>query len=265
MEEKDALEKVEPSSERMPHDLERSSSEVDQNIENLPHGWIVIEQNRRKIYLTPPPKRIKIDCKAKLTEYHKNGRFLEVKEEDLVFGMKRKRKIKSFDMASPVGCIVPSFDSMFHSELDKVDLEESSATKPGEVSHVEELDFVDKNTKKLRKEQFDLTDSVRKLTLDPSKPLDHKTLLEEVARKLNDLRMKSNEYELCPNIVKLQSSLLDCKSEEEIAKAVWSSPPIQQRLGSLFTSKMLEQVLSLGFKKDNPLSNFPPDLNKNLY
>ena len=257
-------------------DFGMDPSSTEEWCEKLPPGWATEYQNQRKIYLTPAPRRIKIDCRAKLIELQRHGRFKEMKVNDLSFGTKRKRKVKSFDLESSAGQSNALIEDLSDPNMDKV-REEAVETVSGEELEVREneavetvsgeeleLDFENKNCRKLKREQSDLADSVRKLTKDSSKTLDHKALLEESARKLNELRLKTVE-QLCPNIAELKSSLLDCKREEDVAKIVWSSPSIQKRLASLFNSKLLEQVLSLGFKKENPLRNFPPDLNKNLY
>jgi hypothetical protein len=240
-----------------------SSSHLGEAMEKLPPGWMISEQNKRKVYLTPLPRRVKIDCRARLIEFQKQGKFLEMKEEDLVFGLKRKRKSKAFDQSSfkcqsetSTNDDVTSVDDEQHEDL----ISKFRRTLVGE-------DFGCENgsTGKLDREQRSLAESVRKLTKDPSKQLNHKDLLENSARKLNELRLKTSSQQLCPNVAELQSSLHVCKTGEEIAQVVWSCPSIQKILADLFSSKLLEQVLSLGLKKDNPLSNFPPDLNKNLY
>ena len=229
-------------------------------VEMLPPGWSISEHNLRKVYLTPLPKRIKIDCKAKLVEYHSRGRFLEMKEENLVFGVKRKRK-GNYDSALSSKAIESSESVNVISPMKMNQVAEEQVLEP----FSEELNHETRNLRKLKREQLDLTEAIRKLTIDTTKPLDHKEILEDTARKLNQLRLKPTQQELCPNICELQSSLQGCRSEEDVAKLVWSFPSIQKRLASLSNSKLLEQVLSLGFKQDNPLSNFPPDMNKNLY
>ena len=189
-----------------------------------------------------------------------------MKVEDLVFGTKkRKRKLQPFGSTA----------STFESEVFSVDPDDA---RVGEIEagrsleNVRECSIVndqakdDKNLQKLMREEKNLKDSVKKLTKDMSKPMDHKALLEDSARKLNELRLKTlDQKEICPNIAELKASLESCRSEEELANAVWSSPTLQKRLQGLLRSRFLEQVLALGLKKENPLSNFPPDLNKNLY
>lgn len=233
--------------------------------ENLPPGWSTCFSGGRKIYLTPAPKCLRIDCKAKLSEHHKKGRFLEMKLEDLSFGSKttRKRKLVPFDLTS-YDCQDEGIDS-----VSVVNEAEKVGNNVEEVNWVGESQLEDKDTIKLKREQTNLSDCVRKLTKDTDKEIDHKALLEDSARKLNELRLKTANSRLSSDpdadFFLLQTSLQNCKSEEEVASIVWSYPLVQKRLTDLFNSRFLEQVLALGFRKDNPLSNFPPDLNKNLY
>ena len=240
--------------------------------ENLPPGWSASYSGERKIYLTPSPKSIKIDCKAKLLEYQRRGRFLDVNVEDLRFGSKRKRKVKSFDYTNEdTGVDVDLTIEKKEVENGLGGKEELEDKVEKEVSEelygFETLELEDKEVTKLKKEQMNLSESVMKLTKDSSKKLDHKALLEETARKLNELRLKTQHQGALSNseMEKLKSSLLNCKSEEDIASIVWSAPSVKARLASLNRSRLLEQVLALGFKRENPLNKFPPDLNKNLY
>ena len=214
-----------------------ASSHEGEAVEKLPPGWMISEQNKRKVYLTPLPRRVKIDCRARLIEFQKQGKFLEMKQEDLVFGLKRKRKSKAFDE--------PSFS--YQSEASAT--EDTTAV---DDKQDEDLDLINKFKRtlgeedfgsgkgskgKLDREQRILNETVIKLTKDPSKHLNHKELLESSARKLNDLRLKDSPQQVCPNVAELQSSLKVCKTGEEIAQVVWSSPSIQKRLADLFSSK----------------------------
>ena len=223
--------------------------------EDLPPGWSTCLRGARKIYLTPSPKSVKIDSRAKLLEYHERGRFLEMNVDQLKFG---KRKLKPFDIAS------------FDCQDNVVDKDTTDLKEVFEAPHTfEEIEIEKSSTAKLKKEQITLSESVLKLTKDTSKDTDHKALLEDSARKLNALRLKTlnlkSNLHSDPELLKLQDSLLNCSTEEELVRVIWSSPNIQKRLISLLSSRFLEQVMGLGFKKENPLSNFPPNLNKNLY
>ena len=74
-------------------DFGMDPSSTEEWCDKLPPGWATEYQNQRKVYLTPAPRRIKIDCRAKLIELQRHGRFTEMKVEDLSFGTKRKRKV----------------------------------------------------------------------------------------------------------------------------------------------------------------------------
>ena len=178
-----------------------------------------------------------------------------MKVDQLKFG---KRKLKPFD--------IPSFDCQSTDDVDKVSVVKEVFEEP---RIFEEIEVEDKGSAKLRKERMTLLESVVKLTKDTSKDIDHKALLEDSARKLNELRLKSlyqkSDLHQDQELAKLQASLQSCNTEEELVGIMWSSPNIQKKLTSLLSSRFLEQVLALGFKRENPLSNFPPDINKNLY
>ena len=51
----------------------------------------------------------------------------------------------------------------------------------------------------------------------------------------------------------------DCKTEDDISKL------FQSRFSSLFSFKLLEQILSMESLPANPLKSFPIDINTNIY
>ena len=75
----------------------------------LPTGWEVSEQNGRTVYLTPLPNRVKITCIAKLKEFKSRGRFSEINDSLLVFGRKRRKTSKAYNLeeSKAVGCPSP--------------------------------------------------------------------------------------------------------------------------------------------------------------
>ena len=50
-----------------------------------------------------------------------------------------------------------------------------------------------------------------------------------------------------------------------MTKLLWQNPWFQSRFSHLFTSRLLEQLLSLNSTPGNPLKSFPVDINKNVY
>ena len=66
---------------------------MDQEI-SVPLGWSRTVQNGRALYISPPPFPVKIYSQTDLALYQKKGRFLDIMEDQLVFGRKRKKKEK---------------------------------------------------------------------------------------------------------------------------------------------------------------------------
>lgn len=82
--------------------------------------------------------------------------------------------------------------------------------------------------------------------------------------RLNQARVDSiaiNDVE----IEELKDKIKECNSEEEVTKVLWGSSWIQKKFSSLFSSKLLEELLSLRSATGNPLTSFPPDVNTNIY
>ena len=100
---------------------------------------------------------------------------------------------------------------------------------------------------------------------DIENPINHRQKLEVSARKLNEFRLRTMDLESEANVGDLKVRVSECKNIGDIVSVMWSLKSVQQRLLSLTSSKLMEQILALGFKTDNPLSTFPPDVNDNLY
>ena len=62
----------------------------------VPSGWTRTVLNGRTVYTSPNPYPVKIHSRSDLSVHHRKGRFLEVSEENLVFGIKRKQKERKF-------------------------------------------------------------------------------------------------------------------------------------------------------------------------
>ena len=129
-----------------------------QQMEQLPPGWIKEESNGRVIFFSPPPERLKIDCNATLKHYQRKGKLLEV--SCLIF--KRKTSVKK------VGHTIVAIEDAQN-----------------------ENDEISKKDKKIKADADKMTWAVQQLTLDPLHPVDHKQELEEVARKLNKVRIQA--------------------------------------------------------------------------
>ena len=64
----------------------------------VPEGWRRFVLNSSIVYTTPAnPTSVKIYSRAELAIFQRNGRFLDVKEDQLVFARKRKTKEKKYE------------------------------------------------------------------------------------------------------------------------------------------------------------------------
>ena len=99
---------------------DQNSSQPEEVVEMLPLGWTIIEENDRKIYVTPSPKSVKIDCRSRLKEFHRQGRFKEMEVDKLIFGKKRKKKTETFNLASKGTPFKDSFECVTPSKVSKV-------------------------------------------------------------------------------------------------------------------------------------------------
>ena len=91
-----------------------------------------------------------------------------MKEEDLVFGLKRKRKSIAFDQPSFTSQSEASTNDNVTSVDDEQD--EDLISKFRRTLGGEDFGCENGSTGKLDREQRSLAESVRKLTKDPSKP-----------------------------------------------------------------------------------------------
>ena len=287
--------------------------EMDQEI-SVPLGWSRTVQNGRAVYISPPPFPVKIYSQTDLALYQKKGRFLEIMEDQLVFGRKRKKKEKKYlvnKMSSRnwqasgievqgAGACVLSGEEAEARESESG--QASNAADRDERSGLEEplAGFATQSTcnadnsgedvtadgfkitagdqsrtkllrkkkdikKKMEDEHSKLADAVSKLTLDPEKKVSHKSVLEDAARRLNEARLRIPNCQDSKNLEDLKGLINGCNTEDDIANVIWSHPALQSKFSSLFNSKLLEQVLSLGNLSTNPMKSFPVDINTNLY
>ena len=119
--------------------------------------------------------------------------------------------------------------------------------------------------KRLENERAKLTEAVSKLTQDPKRKVDHKTALEGAAKRLNLARISSSKHQDALDIDVVKKMLNDCQTEDEMFKVLWLNPQFQSKFSSLFSSKLLEQLMALGSLSGNPLNTFPVDINTNVY
>ena len=134
---------------------------------------------------------------------------------------------------------------------------------PGDTSS--QLPGGEKERKKLVKEHLKLIEAVSNLTIDPHRKVDHKSVLVTAAKRLNEARLNSLKYQDSLAIDDLKAQIASCGTAGEICKFLWLNPSFQNRVSSLFSSKLLEQLMAIGSLSGNPLKKFPVDINTNIY
>ena len=126
--------------------------------------------------------------------------------------------------------------------------------------------ILDKKTQQLNAERVRLEKAVRKLTLNDSIAINHKVSLLETAKILNDRRrslVDIGDDDL--NFVNLKSRIDATENWDELIRILNANCLIQKRLGGIAQSKMLEQLLKISSVPENPLREFPMDVNRNHY
>ena len=238
---------------------------------NLPPGWSKILHNGRIVYLSPSypfQPQVKIRSRVELSEYHSKGRFLEVDLDQLTFASKRKRKEKKFEEDSPNSCITASNEPT-EATVDENPVGEKDVLEVecGQEVFGETIECKISETErnKLENEQNKLAKAVAKLTLDPCKQVNNELVLEEAARRLNLARIRRGSVAEGFDIDSFKHLVKESETVEELTKTIWANSFFQEKFSQLFTSKILEQLLSLGSVPDNPLGSFPPDVNSNIY
>ena len=104
------------------------------------------------------------------------------------------------------------------------------------------------------------------MTLNTDEPLDHKEDLLKTAHKLNVRRrcQEQTDFELL-NFAELKKKIGETKHCEELIFILNSNTLIQRRLSMISQSRILEQMLKISSNPDNPLKEFPFDINRNHY
>ena len=157
---------------------------------SVPDGWSRMLRNGRIVYSTPASTyqpSVMIRSRAELLEFHDKGRYHDVKAEQLVFSTKRKRKqsdckvkqsdlVKRNDLVSLEMQITPSEsgDTKEYSAAgSQLYNDTHSLNEISDYSTNNECTISEVQRNKLRREQDRLAIAVEKLTIDPSKKVDH--------------------------------------------------------------------------------------------
>ena len=193
----------------------------------VPEGWSRFVLNSRIVYSTPAnPTSVRIYSRAELAIFQRNGRFLDVKEDQLVFARKRKTKEKKYETGkmnfSDDKCVTSqesetteSWEASAQREelspfLEKNGDSEAGSNLTGEVFKVSEVNEMNVDEMqlglfnmtedcgpklssaeraKLEREQAKLSEAVSRLTIDPKRKVDHKQTLEDAAKRLTNARL----------------------------------------------------------------------------
>ena len=318
----------------------------------LPEGWKKIEDNSGQIYYLTRHPQVKISKRCQLENYHRRGRYLEMRLSDLDFGTKRRSKKYSYsesfeskevldleqdigkrqrierevlkgcsskdeeadsraefrnpskeneidesnpefemccedsilERSEPAREFAPSvvqestnfepIDQIWHwrddaskekhdvESVDKIDLANVEEHEGGEKNSTQEK----RKEVHLNNERKKLEKAVNKLTLKRENVVDHKKALVETAKLLSDARKCSEHLDLeNVNLENIKSRILTSKNAEELIQILNGCSELQLRLSSMEHSKILEQMLRISSLPENPLNEFPLDINKNHY
>ena len=124
-------------------------------------------------------------------------------------------------------------------------------------------------SKKTRQQKIDqevakIASAVTLLTIDASKPVDHKAELEAAASLLNKAREpKKLDNE---NLESLKLDLIECSDIESLVHKIRMNTETRNVCQQMEFSSVLEDFLQLSKSSlDSPLQTFPPNINQNLY
>lgn len=119
-----------------------------------------------------------------------------------------------------------------------------------------------KYSSKVEREIAKVEKITTQLTKDPSTNLDHRTSLLETATTLNNLRFENNSSDV--NLEEMKQQVMDCTTTEALLNLLWSHPGVREFFAKRENSSNLEDLLTLPVT-GNPLCDFPPDINSNVY
>ena len=100
------------------------------------------------------------------------------------------------------------------------------------------------------------------LTKEPNINLDHRASILEAATMLNNLRFSDTTSEV--DLEEMKQSIQDCTSLDSVLDLLWNYPAVRGYFMDRENSSHLEDFLSLS-GTNNPLTDFPPDINTNVY
>ena len=118
----------------------------------------------------------------------------------------------------------------------------------------------------LNTEKEKIEKAVRNLTLDNSYAIDHQSVLQQTAKILDKRRRKSSNFSTEETVLdKIRKEFQSAKSFKDMVCILTKYSFFQERMTTLVHSRMFEQLLGLSSSMNNPLSEFPMNVNKNHY
>ena len=116
---------------------------------------------------------------------------------------------------------------------------------------------------KVDREREKVDKIVEQLTVKNSTKLEHRKVLLDIAGKLNDLKHKNCTLEEI-NFDYLKQTIEESESGDAMLESLWKCPGVRDYFLKRETSSNLEDLLLLSDTK-SPLTEFPPDVNSNVY
>ena len=118
----------------------------------------------------------------------------------------------------------------------------------------------------LDNERIKLERAVQKLTLEREDSIDHGEAVKETARCLNEVRNGLEKINLSEiELADIKSRINRSSSADEIVMIINSCTELKRKFSNVEHSRILEQLLKISSNPQNPLVEFPLNINKNHY
>ena len=163
------------------------------------------------------------------------------------------------------------------SEEETVDMEDTSegvgneehfdiSYQEAERTETERLPMLDVTTEShdaSSKMKSKVAGCVKHLTVDPMSKLEQEKVMKDVADKLHNLRY-SQEANVDIDLGALQEAFANSDDGESLVKALWKCSGLRKYFSAMENSSVLEELMMISSSR-GPLTEFPPNINRNLY
>ena len=162
----------------------------------------------------------------------------------------------------------------WRSGIDSKEIEDGEGVDEEEVEDIEDSEnkiltvssTEKKNKAHLESEKIKLEKAVKKLTLNRDEAVDHNEALLDAANKLNKMRKSLGNQDLSKlDLDSIKSEILAAQTAEELVLSLKNSSELQILISNIVQSKILEQLMSISSINENPLNDFPMNINRNHY